>query len=488
MHAKNVCIVVDLRTGQDVEKVPELIAVFEAAGWKTDIALKEYGGETMKLAAKAAEKGYDLVIGYGGDGTMNDVVNGVMKAGKKSIVGDIPGGTANEWAGEIGMPDDPMKAALTLLNSDARTMDLGYVSVHGLTFPNDEQESTESKKTEKKVGKSLKTRQYFVLHAGLGADAALLAHTSKPLKYHFGRLAYDMAAIKELPQQHSFPVEVRAISENGDAVMLWHGQAWQVILSNARRYAGNVDIAPTAYIDDGLLNVLVIPESNILRTLEQAISFLLLHKLDHADNKYFRGTHLSIRVPASIAMQLDGSVVKLKDYLSKSEHNALKQVQDIAQVMVDYRFDAEPGALQMAFPHTYQGTLFEKPTYTEASEQERNEHTHQQHGKQVEEGQQVNPKRVEELRTHGRKVTVVGVAPNPCQKQGYIIAGSYQKKLKDETRPTAICVDDNTTILSSTGKLVAPATVEKLQEGAGIVVEGKKNKRGVIRAKYVIMP
>jgi len=90
MQGKKACIIVDLRAGQHVTKVPDLVAVLSAAGWKTRIALKEYGGETLKLAKKAAKDGYDLVIGYGGDGTLNDVVNGGMDTGGNSLIGDIP--------------------------------------------------------------------------------------------------------------------------------------------------------------------------------------------------------------------------------------------------------------------------------------------------------------------------------------------------------------------------------------------------------------
>ena len=135
MPNRKACIVVDLRTGQNVANIPDLIAVLAAAGWKTSIALKEYGGETFQLAQKAATQGYDLVIGYGGDGTLNDVVNGVMAAGGKCLVGDIPGGTFNEWAGTISVPENPVKAALSIVDSDARKVDLGHVTVEGLTFP-----------------------------------------------------------------------------------------------------------------------------------------------------------------------------------------------------------------------------------------------------------------------------------------------------------------------------------------------------------------
>ena len=61
-----------------------------------------------------------MVISYGGDGTLKDVVNGVMDAGGKSLIGDIPGGTFNDWAGVMGLPEDPVKAALALVESEAR--------------------------------------------------------------------------------------------------------------------------------------------------------------------------------------------------------------------------------------------------------------------------------------------------------------------------------------------------------------------------------
>ena len=64
-------------------KLPAILAVFSAAGWQTDVVLKEYGGHAMELATEAARKGYDIVIGYGGDGTLNQVVNGMMNGKKK---------------------------------------------------------------------------------------------------------------------------------------------------------------------------------------------------------------------------------------------------------------------------------------------------------------------------------------------------------------------------------------------------------------------
>jgi len=80
MKCKTAYLIVNPRSGQNFAKLSDILAVFSAAGWKTDVAVREFGGHTMKLATEGAEAGYDLVIGYGGDGTLNQVVNGVMGA------------------------------------------------------------------------------------------------------------------------------------------------------------------------------------------------------------------------------------------------------------------------------------------------------------------------------------------------------------------------------------------------------------------------
>ena len=235
MKCKNAFLVISPRAGEYLAKLSDVLAIFAAAGWSTELALKEYGGQTMDLAAKAAEAGSDLVIAYGGDGTLNQVVNGVMHAkGQHSIVGLIPGGTANVWAGEISLLDDPVNAALTLVGSDARKVDLGHVEVEGIAFPDSPQDNHQQhgKQSRKKNAKAAsKAKHHFLLMAGLGIDAAVMGHVSKPLKYQVGALAVGITAAKELPRQHRFPVEIRA----GNADLLWKGEALQVLIRNTPR-------------------------------------------------------------------------------------------------------------------------------------------------------------------------------------------------------------------------------------------------------------
>ena len=506
MKGKKARLVINPRAGENLAKMANVLAVLSAAGWRTDIALKEYGGQTMDLATRAAEDGCDLVVSYGGDGTLNQVVNGVMNTkGQHSIVGVIPGGTANVWAGEIGVPGDPVKAALVLYNSEARKVDVGHVEVEGLTFPGttqDDQQHNGSKPNKKKVKASPRARHHFLLMAGLGIDAAIMEHVSKPLKYRIGPLAVGVSAAKEVPEQHPFPVEIRAGAlHNGD--VLWRGEAIQVVVGNTRRYADVLKMTPDAYIDDGILDVCVITAGDPLTTLQQITSLLLRRKPDNTTAEYFHGAHLSISVPASIAMQLDGSAVKLKDYLSKSDRKALEHASDLEQVMVNYRFDAMPRALRVAIPCTYDEALFEESTYhaeetsqveaqdtaayDETAQETPGDHASQSNGTESDQARQEALEHVKELLEYGRKMTVVGVSSNPDKKDLYIIAGSAIKQRTGASLPVAVRVENGATIMKQTGENVPPTALPKLQEGETIIVEGKKNKRGVIRAKEIVI-
>src|SRR5947209_3764858 len=139
MAGKIACLIVDLRDGVNIPNVSDMIAVLAAAGWKVDIALKAYGGETMQLASKASKQGYDILITFGGDGTLNQVVNGVLNSGGRAEVGIIPGGTANEWATESGVPMAPFQGTLALVNSEARAVDLCFMDVRGRVYPDGEE-------------------------------------------------------------------------------------------------------------------------------------------------------------------------------------------------------------------------------------------------------------------------------------------------------------------------------------------------------------
>lgn len=470
MKRKTAYLVINPRRGKNVAKLTDVLAVFSAAGWKTDTALKEFGGHPVKLARGAAEAGYDLVIGYGGDGTLNQVVNGVMAAkGRRSIVGLIPGGTANVWAHEIGIPEDPVLASLVLINSEGRMVDLGHVEVDSLSTGSEKQDR---ERKQRATG----ARHHFLLMAGLGIDAAVLRRVSTPLKERIGEAAVALAAAKELPSRHTFPIEIRSGAGRDEGVV-WKGDALQVIVGNTRRYGNIAEVTPEAHIDDGLLDVCVIAAGDPLTTIEQVLSTLLHREPVQGRSKYFQGAHFWISAPASVELQLDGSRVKLKDYLAAPDRAALRRADDPAAVLVTYRFDALPRALRLAIPSTYDNALFESPT---AGPQ----HVDADAARTEAIG---SAEQIDALLEHGRKVTVVGVGPNAERKGGYVVAGATADKKTGESKPVAVRMHQSTTLVRSTGESLPLGFAAELPEGGVIVVEGKQTKRGVIRAKRVVV-
>src|SRR6266487_4875505 len=80
LRCKKAYLIINPRAGHNFTRISDVLAILSAAGWKTDIAVKHYVGHAIELATRAAELDYDLVIAYGGAGTINNVVTGVMSA------------------------------------------------------------------------------------------------------------------------------------------------------------------------------------------------------------------------------------------------------------------------------------------------------------------------------------------------------------------------------------------------------------------------
>ena len=486
MNCKRAYLIINPRSGKNLTKLTDILAVLAAAGWKTDTALKEFGGQTMQLARDAANAGYDLVIGYGGDGTLNQVVNGVMATKHHHcIVGVIPGGTANVWAHELGIPEDPVKAALLLINSDARKVDLGYVDVESGGAPS----QIVDRKGERRFASG--GRHHFLLMAGLGLDATIMSHVSTSLKERIGEAAVVLAAAKTMPRERTFPIEIRS-SANGKAEdVLWRGEGIQVIVGNTRRYGNIAEVTPKAFIDDGMLDVCIITAGNALTTLAQVVSILLHRDPVHGRSEYFQGERFWIRVPGSVNLQLDGSRVKRKDCESVSERVTSGQQEDWDADMVTYCFDAMSRALRVAIPRTYDDALFERESGDKkalmAEQKSRELSAHRGELPDPRDAKQLSTERVEELKKTGRKVTVVGGGLNPERKGVSIVAGTISDKKTGDVKAVAVRIDHDTTIVRPTGELLLPTFVSNLSEGSVIAVNGRKSKYGVIRAKSVVV-
>jgi hypothetical protein len=158
--------------------------------------------------------------------------------------------------------------------------------------------------------------------------------------------------------------------------------------------------------------------------------------------------------------------------------------------MVTYSFDAIPRALHVAIPCAYNGELSEKGSAkkilrhaTEQSTEQVAQHTGALKSKDVRRQSQ----QLLELLDHGQKVTVVAVSPNPARETTYIVAGAISDRKSVISKPVAVRIDHDTTIVGPGGEHLPITFAAKLVENAVLLVEGKQNKRGVLRAKRVLL-
>ena len=94
---------------------------------------------------------------------------------------------------------------------------------------------------------------------------------------------------------------------------------------------------------------------------------------------------------------------------------------------------------------------------------------------------------IEAVLAHGRKITVIAVGPNPQRKRTYIVAGGISDEETGERKPVAVRIDHETTLVRNTGEPLPAAFAAELTEGDVIVVDGKRTKRGVIRAAGAVV-
>ncbi len=188
MNKEKACLVIHPKAERYVAGV---IDVLEKR-WDVTQQVTEHAGHGMLVAQEAAGQGYRWVISLGGDGMLNEVVNGVAKAQGSCTVGVLPGGTANQWAHEIGLPENPVEAAHTLLSCTIRRADIGSVAVQELSFP------LATPQPQERVSKPT-TRDHFLLTAGLGLDAAVIQMTADSSRMRYGQLAFYLTWLQTFP-------------------------------------------------------------------------------------------------------------------------------------------------------------------------------------------------------------------------------------------------------------------------------------------------
>jgi diacylglycerol kinase (ATP) len=265
------------RNGKTLKLLPTVTAALQATGRPHEIYLTKEPNDAKAAAKRFAEKGAEVVIAVGGDGTFNEVANGLIEAGKDTPLGLVPSGAGSDFVRTTGAPNDIDAALDRALNGTRRAIDVGRA-----TFAD---------------GSS----RIFLNLAGLGIDAEI-AERAEATKLPGSTLPYLWGLGGALLKYEKLHVAVEA---NGQRVT---GSAISVLVANAKYAAGGMHIAPMADIADGLLDVAIIGDFGKFELVRQMPN---VYRGKHVTHPKF--THMPIRsvrvetnVPARV--QLDGEL------------------------------------------------------------------------------------------------------------------------------------------------------------------------------------
>ena len=257
----------------------ELAHATAARGLEGDTLFSERPGHLGELARQAANEGAKLLVVVGGDGSVNEVANGL--AGRDDVeIAMIPRGTGWDFARTYGIPHRLQRAIDVALNGKPRTIDLGRATFHSWG------------------GGELET--YFANVASAGMSGAIARRANDTTKALGGKASYLWATFAVFARWQNSEIRVSVDDESRTARM------HDVIVANGKTFGGGMIICPDAEPDDGLFDVLTIGDltkRDLLVTLPKTYRG---RHLPHPKAELLRGTVVTIDADAPLPLELDG--------------------------------------------------------------------------------------------------------------------------------------------------------------------------------------
>ena len=228
-------------------------------------------GHATELAKTAAGE-REIVVAFGGDGTVGDVMRGLQ--GTDATLGILPVGTGNDVARNLGIPLGIDEACATVLSGIVRRIDLGTIN-----------------------GKP------FINNAGTGFDAHVMIAMNNSIRFTKGQPAFVLATLKTLPGFKPFTLTIEADDKPPETE-----KAMLVSVLNGTMYGGGMIAAPHAEVDDGLLDVLVIRAQNKFSLLALMPKVIAGKHVDHPAVRLFKVRKAKITTVPPQPLNIDGDV------------------------------------------------------------------------------------------------------------------------------------------------------------------------------------
>lgn len=279
MSNSQAILIFNPRTGryskQRLPALEEICAELQTAGLDVKTIDTSAPGHATSIAREAAKTGVGTVIVSGGDGTINEALQGLV--GSKIRLAILPRGTANVLARELGMPVDNREVATLIARGSTRSVHLGCAT----------DDATGSKR-------------YFVLMAGIGLDASVVQRVRPELKRRFGKAAFWISGLSHLADWQPTPFNIEVEGKTYAATF--------VTIGKAAGYGGDLAVTPRAKLDRPEFEICIIESQSRLRYLH-----LLSYALRSGIPPHKKGVHFlqATRAHATgdAPVQVDGEVI-----------------------------------------------------------------------------------------------------------------------------------------------------------------------------------
>ena len=291
---KNVLLIINPVAGRLKAKgaLFDIVNTFCEAGYKVTTQTTQYRGHAIELAAKTEKEGYDLIACSGGDGTLHEVISGVVSTNSKIPVGYIPAGTTNDFAEALGLSNVPKRAALNIVNGKEVPVDIG-------SFGDD---------------------QYFSYIASFGAFTDISYSAPQDLKNRLGYLAYMLEGVKDIAGIKSHRVSYTANGEEYSGKYIFGG------VSNSTAVAGGIIKMKKGLVNfqDGKFELMMIHMPKDIIQLGEIINGITFQDYSSKMFEFMQVEEATFKLPKSVDWTLDGEKgIGAQEITIKNLHNAL---------------------------------------------------------------------------------------------------------------------------------------------------------------------
>jgi YegS/Rv2252/BmrU family lipid kinase len=276
--------------GEYRRDLPLILGALRGLGYQVDEHETQGMGDAIRLAQDAVRLGYDVVCAIGGDGTVNETLNGL--AGTEVPLAIIPTGTVNVLAMELGIPFEPPDAVRLLETGTVSWIDLGVAG-----------------------------GRHFALMAGVGMDAAAVASLNPVMKKAFKEAAFAVQGFANYLTKEDALIRVTSAERTVEGYF--------AVFGNSSNYGGGFGITPLADMRDGLLDVCVLTDKSFVSTLWYWTAALLNAHMRHPKVEYFRTRRAEVTTVEDgkeVLVQTDGEVAGRLPLTCKVVPHALRVI------------------------------------------------------------------------------------------------------------------------------------------------------------------